>query len=176
MIFNIDLKHSYSNDDTCLSIDVIDKILKEDFDALLEEGCKILHSIEGTLLEEEIFSEFDELMAMTADENSKSESNTDELKHQAYENSRLYKGKQQLSVEGFDNTQIIHVFGGVIVGNKMHKAFPLPGESSHWQYKFPLPVKDVPNARRLEIPLPGVYTAIEEMMKKLPVKDRWQLH
>nr|GEY11310.1 reverse transcriptase domain-containing protein [Tanacetum cinerariifolium] len=25
------------------------------------------------------------------------------------------------------------------VGNKMHKAFPLPGESSHWQYKFPLP-------------------------------------
>nr|GFC13733.1 hypothetical protein [Tanacetum cinerariifolium] len=23
------------------------------------------------------------------------------------------------------------------VGNKMHKAFPLPGESSHWQYKFP---------------------------------------
>nr|GEY83945.1 hypothetical protein [Tanacetum cinerariifolium] len=26
------------------------------------------------------------------------------------------------------------------VGNKMHKAFPLPGESSHWQYKFPLPV------------------------------------
>nr|GEW94221.1 hypothetical protein [Tanacetum cinerariifolium] len=27
------------------------------------------------------------------------------------------------------------------VGNKMHKAFPLPGESSHWQYKFPLPVE-----------------------------------
>nr|GEZ17505.1 hypothetical protein [Tanacetum cinerariifolium] len=25
------------------------------------------------------------------------------------------------------------------VGNKMHKAFPLPGVSSHWQYKFPLP-------------------------------------
>nr|GEY22668.1 hypothetical protein [Tanacetum cinerariifolium] len=29
-----------------------------------------------------------------------------------------------------------------IVGNKMHKAFPLPGESSHWQYKFPLPVEE----------------------------------
>nr|GEX63661.1 hypothetical protein [Tanacetum cinerariifolium] len=28
----------------------------------------------------------------------------------------------------------------------MHKAFPLPGESSHWQYKFPLPVKVVPTA------------------------------
>nr|GEU72570.1 Gag-Pol polyprotein [Tanacetum cinerariifolium] len=49
----------------------------------------------------------------------------------------------------------------------MHKAFPLPGESSHWQYKFPPPVKVVPTARRLEMPLLGVCTAIEEMMKKL---------
>ncbi|GJR26670.1 reverse transcriptase domain-containing protein [Tanacetum coccineum] len=57
MIFNIDsaMKHSYSNDDTCFSIDVINEILDEDFDALLNEGSKILHSIEGTLLEEEIF-------------------------------------------------------------------------------------------------------------------------
>ncbi|GKA57486.1 reverse transcriptase domain-containing protein [Tanacetum coccineum] len=47
MIFNIDfaMKHSYSNDDTCFSIDVIDEILKEDFDALLDEGSEILHSI-----------------------------------------------------------------------------------------------------------------------------------
>ncbi|GJR98133.1 reverse transcriptase domain-containing protein [Tanacetum coccineum] len=62
MIFNIDsaMKHSYSNDDTCFSIDVINEILEEDFDALLDEGSKILHSIEGTILEEEIFSEFDE--------------------------------------------------------------------------------------------------------------------
>nr|GFA01451.1 hypothetical protein [Tanacetum cinerariifolium] len=50
------------------------------------------------------------------------------------------------------------------VGNKMHKAFPLLGESFHWQYKFLLPVEDVPTARRMEIPLPGVCTA---MMKKL---------
>nr|GEW57655.1 hypothetical protein [Tanacetum cinerariifolium] len=57
------------------------------------------------------------------------------------------------------------------VGNKIHKAFLLPGESSHWQYKFPLPVEGVPTARRMKIPLPGVCTA---MMKKLPVKDRWQ--
>ncbi|GJZ91621.1 reverse transcriptase domain-containing protein [Tanacetum coccineum] len=80
MIFNIDsaMKHSYSNDDTCFSIDVIDEILEEDFDALLDEGSKILHSIEGTLLEEEIFFEFDEFMAMTADENSESESDTEE--------------------------------------------------------------------------------------------------
>nr|GEW39708.1 hypothetical protein [Tanacetum cinerariifolium] len=81
------------------------------------------------------------------------------------------------------------------VGNKMHKAFPLLGESSHWQYKFllpvegvptarrmkiplprykfPLPVEGVPTARRMEIPLPRVCTA---MMKKLPVKENWQLH
>ncbi|GKA48027.1 reverse transcriptase domain-containing protein, partial [Tanacetum coccineum] len=57
MTFNINsaIKHSYSNDDTCFSIDVINEILKEDFDALLDEGSKILHSIEGTILEEEIF-------------------------------------------------------------------------------------------------------------------------
>ncbi|GKE41238.1 reverse transcriptase domain-containing protein, partial [Tanacetum coccineum] len=38
MIFNIDsaMKQSYSNDDTCFSIDVIDEILEEDFDALLD--------------------------------------------------------------------------------------------------------------------------------------------
>ncbi|GJY25771.1 hypothetical protein Tco_0400497 [Tanacetum coccineum] len=77
MIFNIDsaMKHSYSNDDTCFSID---EILEEDFDALLDKGSKILHFIKGTLLEEEIFSEFDEFMAMTADENSDSESDTEE--------------------------------------------------------------------------------------------------
>nr|GEW11434.1 reverse transcriptase domain-containing protein [Tanacetum cinerariifolium] len=52
MIFNIDsaMKHSYSNDDTCFR----------------------------TLLEEEIFAEFDEFMAMTADENSDFESDTEE--------------------------------------------------------------------------------------------------
>ncbi|GJS38057.1 reverse transcriptase domain-containing protein [Tanacetum coccineum] len=76
-IFNIDsaMKHYYSNDDTCFSID---EILEEDFDTLLDEGSKILHSIKGTLLKEEIFSKFDEFMAMTADENSKSESDIEE--------------------------------------------------------------------------------------------------
>ncbi|GJV97127.1 reverse transcriptase domain-containing protein [Tanacetum coccineum] len=60
-----------------MHLDVIDEILK-DFDALLDEGSKILHSIKGTLLKEEIFSEFDEFMAMTADKNSKSKSDTEE--------------------------------------------------------------------------------------------------
>ncbi|GKB31101.1 reverse transcriptase domain-containing protein [Tanacetum coccineum] len=80
MIFNIDsaIKHSYSNNDTCFSIDVINEILEEYFDALLDEGSKILHSIEGTVLEEEIFSEFDKFIAMTADENYDSESDTEE--------------------------------------------------------------------------------------------------
>ncbi|GKE98373.1 hypothetical protein Tco_0021724, partial [Tanacetum coccineum] len=59
-------------------IDVIDEILEEDFGALLDEGSKILHSIEGTLLEEEIFFEFDEFIAMTFDENSESEPDTEE--------------------------------------------------------------------------------------------------
>nr|GEU76034.1 reverse transcriptase domain-containing protein [Tanacetum cinerariifolium] len=53
MIFNIDsaMKHPYTNDDTYFSIDVINEILEEDFDALLGEGSKILHFVEGTLLE-----------------------------------------------------------------------------------------------------------------------------
>nr|GEZ50648.1 reverse transcriptase domain-containing protein [Tanacetum cinerariifolium] len=42
------------------------------------EGSKILHSIDGNLLEEEIFAEFDELMAITADKNSDSKSDTEE--------------------------------------------------------------------------------------------------
>nr|GFA92819.1 reverse transcriptase domain-containing protein [Tanacetum cinerariifolium] len=39
MIFNIDsvMKHSFSNDDTCFSIDVIDEILEEDFDVMAED-------------------------------------------------------------------------------------------------------------------------------------------
>ncbi|GKE13827.1 hypothetical protein Tco_1421404 [Tanacetum coccineum] len=71
MIFNIDcaIKHSYSNDDTCFSIDVVDEILEENFNALLGEGSKILHSIKGTVLEEEIFSEFDKFIAMVSNEN-----------------------------------------------------------------------------------------------------------
>ncbi|GJZ78771.1 reverse transcriptase domain-containing protein [Tanacetum coccineum] len=80
MLIEVDsaIKHSYSNDDTCFSIDVIDEILEEDFDALLDEGSQILHLIEGTILEEKLFAEFDEFIAMTADENSKSKSDTEE--------------------------------------------------------------------------------------------------
>ncbi|GKB44077.1 reverse transcriptase domain-containing protein, partial [Tanacetum coccineum] len=75
---NFAIKYSYSNDDTSFNIDVIDENLEEDFDALLDEGSEILHSIEGTILKEKLFAEFDEFMAMTADENSKSEFDTKE--------------------------------------------------------------------------------------------------
>ncbi|GKC06616.1 reverse transcriptase domain-containing protein, partial [Tanacetum coccineum] len=75
MTFSIDsaMKHSYSNDDTCFSIDVIDEILEEDFDALLDEGSEILHSIEGIIIEEKLFAEFNEFMAMNIEEDIESE-------------------------------------------------------------------------------------------------------
>ncbi|GJU57061.1 hypothetical protein Tco_1234827 [Tanacetum coccineum] len=64
-----DLSHRFCDEtflfnDERFSINVIDEILEEDFDALLDEGSKILHSIEGTILEEKLFAEFDEFMAM----------------------------------------------------------------------------------------------------------------
>ncbi|GJW74915.1 hypothetical protein Tco_0134285 [Tanacetum coccineum] len=64
------MKHSYSNNDPCFSIDVIDEILEEDFNALLDEGSKILYFIEGTPLEDKLFAEFDEFIAMNIEENT----------------------------------------------------------------------------------------------------------
>ncbi|GJR44016.1 reverse transcriptase domain-containing protein [Tanacetum coccineum] len=75
---------------------VIDEILEEDFDALLDEGSKILHSIEGTLLEEEIFAEFDEFMVMTVDENSDSESDTEDPPFEKITNNTDYKIKTSI--------------------------------------------------------------------------------
>nr|GEU75741.1 retrotransposon protein, putative, Ty1-copia subclass [Tanacetum cinerariifolium] len=98
MILNINsaIKHSYSNDDTCFSIDVIDEILEEDFDALLDEGSEILHSIKGTTLKEKLFAEFDEFMAMTADENFESESDTEEQQFDKFTFNTDYKIKTSL--------------------------------------------------------------------------------
>nr|GEX42203.1 hypothetical protein [Tanacetum cinerariifolium] len=61
------------------AIDVIDEILEEDFDALLNEGNKIFYSIKRTPLEEKLFAEFNEFMAMNIGENSKSESDKEKL-------------------------------------------------------------------------------------------------
>ncbi|GKC35718.1 reverse transcriptase domain-containing protein [Tanacetum coccineum] len=81
MIFFIDsaMKHSYSNDDTSFSIDFIDEILEEYFNTLLEEGSKILYSIEETPLEDKIFTEFDEFIAMDIEENTKFKSDEEEI-------------------------------------------------------------------------------------------------
>nr|GEU56773.1 reverse transcriptase domain-containing protein [Tanacetum cinerariifolium] len=69
---------------------------KEDFDDLLYEGSKILHSIKRTLLEEEIFTEFDEFMAMTADENSDSDSDNKEQPFEKITINTNYKIKASL--------------------------------------------------------------------------------
>ncbi|GJV82461.1 hypothetical protein Tco_1522359 [Tanacetum coccineum] len=77
MVFSIDstMKHSYSNQDSCFRIDVINEILEEDFNALLDKGSKILYSIEGTPLKDKLFAELDEFIAMNIEENSKPEIN-----------------------------------------------------------------------------------------------------
>ncbi|GKC48120.1 hypothetical protein Tco_1065842, partial [Tanacetum coccineum] len=98
MIFNINsaIKHSYSNDDTCFSIDVIDEILEEDFDALFNKGSKILHSIEGSVLEEEIFSEFDKFIAMVTNKSYDPESDEEEPKFEKITINTDYKIKPSL--------------------------------------------------------------------------------
>ncbi|GKE48849.1 hypothetical protein Tco_1480107, partial [Tanacetum coccineum] len=98
LTFNIDfaIKHSYLNDDTCFSIDGIDEILEEDFDALLDDGSKILHSIEGTVLKEEIFSEFDKFIAMAANENYDSGFDEEEPKFEKITINTDYKIKTSL--------------------------------------------------------------------------------
>nr|GEY55236.1 reverse transcriptase domain-containing protein [Tanacetum cinerariifolium] len=60
MIFNIDskMKHSYLKADTCFSIDVINEILEEDFDALLDEDLELKplpDNLEYVFLEEPSF-------------------------------------------------------------------------------------------------------------------------
>ena len=79
MIFLIDeaMKHSYSNDDTCFRIDVIDEILEEDFDELLNEFNQLLYSVDGTILEDEVFAEYDQFMAMTVEDNDESSNDDD---------------------------------------------------------------------------------------------------
>ncbi|GKA13185.1 reverse transcriptase domain-containing protein [Tanacetum coccineum] len=54
MTFSIDytMKHSYSNDDTCFSIDVIDAILEEDFDARLMSGGRCMLAIIHDMIKE----------------------------------------------------------------------------------------------------------------------------
>nr|GFA00215.1 hypothetical protein [Tanacetum cinerariifolium]GFA00640.1 hypothetical protein [Tanacetum cinerariifolium] len=84
------------------------------------------------------------------------------------EHKRMYKPdpEDQLSIK----------FRGGLLGIKCTRHSHCHVKCSHWQYKFPLPLKVVAIARRLEMPLAEVCTAMEEKKKKLSVKDRWQLH
>ncbi|GJS98898.1 reverse transcriptase domain-containing protein [Tanacetum coccineum] len=59
-------QHNPNRSNSISYIDVIDEILEEDFDAILDEGSEILHSIEGTFFEEKLFAEFDEFMIKTS--------------------------------------------------------------------------------------------------------------
>ncbi|GJT45081.1 hypothetical protein Tco_0953796 [Tanacetum coccineum] len=72
------------------------------FDALLDEGSKILHSIKGTVLEEEIFFEFDKFIAMTADEIYDSESDTEEPPFEKITINTDYKIKTSLEEPPMD--------------------------------------------------------------------------
>ncbi|GKD15435.1 hypothetical protein Tco_1199842 [Tanacetum coccineum] len=90
------MKHSHSNDDTYFSIDVIDEILEEYFDALLDEGSKILYSIEGTPLEDKIFADFDEFIAMNIAENTKLKNNEEEIPSKKITFDTNYKIKKYL--------------------------------------------------------------------------------
>ncbi|GKC69427.1 reverse transcriptase domain-containing protein, partial [Tanacetum coccineum] len=98
MVFSIDsaMKLLYSNDDKCFSIDFIDEILDDDFDALLDEGSKILYSIEGTPLEEKIFSEFDEFITINIEEKTKPEINEEEIPFEKITFDVDYKIKKSL--------------------------------------------------------------------------------
>ncbi|GJR08731.1 hypothetical protein Tco_0791383 [Tanacetum coccineum] len=78
------------------SIDVIDEILEQYFDALLDEGSEILHSIEGTILEEKLFAEFDKFTTMTTDEKSEFESDTEEPQFEKITFNTDYKIKTSL--------------------------------------------------------------------------------
>ncbi|GKC78950.1 reverse transcriptase domain-containing protein [Tanacetum coccineum] len=77
-------------------IDVIDEILKEDFDALLDEGSKILYSIEGTPLKYKIFAKFDNFIAMNIEENTEPKINEEEIPFEKITFDTDYKIKKSL--------------------------------------------------------------------------------
>ncbi|GJU53600.1 reverse transcriptase domain-containing protein [Tanacetum coccineum] len=81
---------------------VIFEMEEDNFDSLLNEGSEILHSIEGTILEEKLFAELDEFMAMTADENSESESDIEEPSFEKNTFNTDYKIKTSLEEPPMD--------------------------------------------------------------------------
>ncbi|GKB43349.1 hypothetical protein Tco_0888291 [Tanacetum coccineum] len=71
-----------------------------DFDALLDEWSEILHSIEGTIIEEKLFAEFDEFMAMNIEEDTESE--TEEIPFEKITFNTDYKIKTSLKEPPLD--------------------------------------------------------------------------
>nr|GEU65955.1 DNA-directed DNA polymerase [Tanacetum cinerariifolium] len=69
---------------------------EEDFNALLDEGSKILHFIERTILEEEIFFEFNKFIAMASNENYDSESDEEEPKFEKLPLKQIIKSRHLL--------------------------------------------------------------------------------
>nr|GEX94756.1 reverse transcriptase domain-containing protein [Tanacetum cinerariifolium] len=98
------------------------------------------------------------------------------LKHAKFDLKTTGDHRIESSLQLSDKKQAASWEAPHAVGNKMHKAFPLLVR------KFPLPegtshcLKMNATVRRIKMPLPDVCTTIEEKKKKLPVKDRWQLH
>ncbi|GKB37913.1 reverse transcriptase domain-containing protein [Tanacetum coccineum] len=76
--------------------DSVIRILEEDFDALLDEGSKIIYSIKGTPFKEKLFAEFDEFMAMTVEEYFESESEKEEIPFEKFTFDTNYKIKTSL--------------------------------------------------------------------------------
>ncbi|GJU73558.1 reverse transcriptase domain-containing protein [Tanacetum coccineum] len=68
----------------------------KDFDALLDERSEILPSIEGSIIKEKLFAEFDEFMAINIKENSESESETEETPFEKITFNTDYKIKTSL--------------------------------------------------------------------------------
>ncbi|GJR19288.1 reverse transcriptase domain-containing protein [Tanacetum coccineum] len=87
----IRVKHKQLN----LGVKTERMILEEYFNALLDEGSKILHYIEGTVLED-VFSEFDKFIAMVSNENYDSESDEEEPKFEKITINTDYKIKTSL--------------------------------------------------------------------------------
>ncbi|GKA25836.1 reverse transcriptase domain-containing protein [Tanacetum coccineum] len=68
----------------------------EYFDSLLNEGSKILYSIDGTLIKGQIFTEFDEFMAINIKENSEIDSDKEEISFEKITFDTDYKIKKYL--------------------------------------------------------------------------------
>nr|GFB09361.1 hypothetical protein [Tanacetum cinerariifolium] len=99
---------------------------------------------------------------------------TEKANDQGAEEGILYGYDQkQLRVEGkrFQRVEIIRSKWSASCDYQRQEIFMLVEKD------YPLrKVKVVATVRRIEMPLPEVCTDIEEKNKKLPVKDRWQLH